>query len=66
MVSRTEYRRVEMNSRLFRSPHESVSNIDNEFGLGYYTAKDLTHSLHYLNGGYGRVGAIMVFRDPAL
>lgn len=44
-------------------PHTSGSNSDNEFGPGFYTTKSLRHSLNYLRG---RVGAVMVFKDPAL
>lgn len=47
----------------FFVPHISGNNRDNEFGPGFYTGKDLRYSLCYLNGG---VGAIMVFRNPAL
>ncbi|CAI7590803.1 unnamed protein product [Penicillium bialowiezense] len=44
-------------------PQTSGNNSDNEFGPGFYTTKSLGHSLNYLRDG---VGAVMVFKDPAL
>ncbi|CAG7950365.1 unnamed protein product [Penicillium olsonii] len=47
----------------FFIPHVSTNNKDNEFGPGIYTTTSLSASLKYLRSG---VGAIMVFRNPAL
>ncbi|CAG8092065.1 unnamed protein product [Penicillium salamii] len=53
-----------LNSTLaFFIPHTSGNNRDNEFGPGFYTTESLSYSFRYIQGG---VGAIMVFKDPAL
>ena len=46
----------------FFGPNTS-GNSENDFGPGFYTTQSLSHSLAYLRNG---VGAIVVFKDPAL